>query len=158
MPLDYQIIQVDQPTESIAERLSRISKASKAHWGYPPEWLELWRADLEVTPAYLAQNRVFLLELLPGKESIGFCIIQDEGTVLSVEHLWILPAYIGRGLGAALLQKAIADCMSNDIRVIRVVADPNAAPFYAAKGFITVSFESSMPEGRRLPVMEKEVE
>lgn len=42
------------------EALSRLAFRSKAHWGYPREWLEAWRPELTLTPATLREQRVFV--------------------------------------------------------------------------------------------------
>lgn len=145
------------PSAADAQLLSSISKASKAYWGYPPEWLELWRADLEVTPEYLARHYNFVLHWLPDRKVIGFCVLMEEAHQLWVEHLWVLPDYIGRGLGSALLTTALDQCIGPNHRSVRVIADPNAVPFYKSKGFSTVDYHPSQPGNRRLPVMERTI-
>ncbi|PHN03476.1 GNAT family N-acetyltransferase [Flavilitoribacter nigricans] len=154
--IDYEINRLEEPTPEDARYLSRISKASKAHWGYPPEWLELWQEDLEVSPAYLAQNQTFVLCLRPDRAFIGFCVICEASPeLLWVEHLWLLPEYIGQGLGSALLQRSLEECILPEHRSVRVVADPNAAAFYGSRGFSVIDYHPSQPGDRRLPVMEK---
>lgn len=155
-PQQFHIHQLETPMEQDARALSRISRASKAHWGYPEEWLNLWRADLEVSTDYLRQHHTFVIRLHTDQSFIGFCILSEEGShLLWVEHLWVLPEYIGRGLGSALLQTALTACIRSEHQAVKVIADPNAAPFYAAKGFVTVDEHPSQPGDRKLPVMEK---
>lgn len=38
-------IRLAKPYE--AEELTRLAFLSKAHWGYPPEWLEFWPSLVE---------------------------------------------------------------------------------------------------------------
>ncbi|WP_230960410.1 hypothetical protein [Burkholderia pseudomultivorans] len=38
---------------SDAGQLTTLARLSKAYWGYPREWLDLWEADLTVTPAVI---------------------------------------------------------------------------------------------------------
>lgn len=33
-----------------ADELTRLARISKAHWGYPKDWLDLWQGDLTITP------------------------------------------------------------------------------------------------------------
>nr|WP_244136134.1 MULTISPECIES: hypothetical protein [unclassified Burkholderia] len=33
-----------------ADELTRLARLSKAHWGYPKEWLDLWQNDLTISP------------------------------------------------------------------------------------------------------------
>lgn len=42
------VIRAGRPSD--ADQLTKLAFLSKAHWGYPTEWLELWEADLTVTP------------------------------------------------------------------------------------------------------------
>lgn len=152
----FHIFKLYRSTETDAKSLSRISKASKAYWGYPAAWLELWRNDLEVTAAYLTQHPTFVLQNTVNSTYTGFCIISEEHThTLWIEHLWVLPEYIGQGLGSALLNTALQTCVQPGHRLVKVIADPNAAAFYASKGFITVDYHPSQPGDRKLPVMEK---
>lgn len=152
----FQISRLYHPSQTDAENLSRISKASKAYWGYPVEWLELWRADLEVTPDYLARHHSFVLQNKADSTYLGFCILSEEGDhTLWIEHLWILPDYIGQGLGSVLLNTALNACIQTGHRSAKVIADPNAAAFYGAQGFHTFDYHASQPGDRKLPVMEK---
>lgn len=153
--MNYKIHKLTKPSEANAQMLSRISKASKAHWGYPAEWLALWQEDLEVTPAYLAQHHTFVLREVQQEAFIGFCIISEAMPRLWIEHLWVLPQFIGKGLGSALLETALSSCIQPEHQSVKVIADPNAAAFYEAKGFITVDYHPSQPGDRKLPIMER---
>ncbi|CAB3770918.1 hypothetical protein LMG29660_06760 [Burkholderia puraquae] len=31
-----------------ADALTQLARISKAHWGYPKDWLELWQSDLDL--------------------------------------------------------------------------------------------------------------
>lgn len=132
--------------------LNAISRASKQYWGYPDEWIAAWREDLTLTEAQLEQQCVLLAEL--DGQPVGFCAILENELVFEIMHLWLLPAYIGRGYGKQLLDAALATCTRAD-KPITVVADPNAAPFYQKQGFQTVDRMESKPKGRYLPVMKK---
>lgn len=36
-----------------AETLNQVTLASKAHWGYPAEWMEKWTSVLRTSPEYI---------------------------------------------------------------------------------------------------------
>lgn len=144
-----------QKAESIdAPRLSDISLSAKKHWNYPEEWLSAWSNELKVTPKYIAAHAVF--KLIKQEEIIGFCSIKKDGPRYEVDHLWILPAYMGKGLGKRLLDTAL-DARCPRGAKIRVYADPNAQEFYEKQGFEKIDQFESYPKGRFLPVLEKTI-
>jgi len=133
--------------------LSQIAWQSKSHWNYPQEWMELWRKGLTITTEIITQNDVYKLVLDNG-EIIGFTVLITEKEVLWIEHLWILPEYIGHGFGKRLLQTALKKTVQSAHQTIKVVSDINAEVFYQKMGFETVSQYESVPKGRFLPVMQ----
>lgn len=141
-----------QATINDLTTLNQISWQSKAFWGYPEEWMEQWRTDLTITEEILNTQSVLLLE--EDSTTIGFCVISEGVTQYEVEHLWILPAHIGKGLGKQLLNQALAQFTTLQ-KPIQVVADPNAESFYRRQGFETFKQLESSPAGRFLPVMKK---
>jgi hypothetical protein len=48
--MDRTTIAIRRAQVDEAGLLSDLAFRSKAHWGYPPDWLELWRPELTVTP------------------------------------------------------------------------------------------------------------
>lgn len=132
--------------------LNRISFHSKQHWGYPEEWMELWKEDLLLTERDFEVQQIYKLVL--EKMIIGFCAIQELPEVYDVTNLWIEPTQIGKGFGKLLLSFCIEKVVRNDKPII-VEADPNAEAFYASQGFVTYGQKESLPKGRFLPVMKK---
>lgn len=133
--------------------LNQISVESKKYWGYPEEWIQRWLSDLTVGESDLKQNETYVLTL--GDGLAGFCSIAEEAHYYEIIHLWVLPAYIGKGHGKRLLNESIANTVHSH-KKIKVVADPNAENFYKSQGFTTVRRIESFPKGRYLPVMEKQ--
>lgn len=139
------------PTDT--DRLSAIAWQSKSHWNYPKEWMELWRKGLTITPEIVEQHDVFKL-VLEDESIVGCTVLITEKAILWVEHLWILPDYIGHGFGGKLLHTALEQTFNATHQKIKVVSDINAEIFYQKMGFETVSQYESVPKGRFLPVME----
>jgi GNAT superfamily N-acetyltransferase len=115
-----------------AKALSAIARASKMHWGYPPEWLEQWRDALTVQPDFIRENSVFVGDV--DDVAAGFYALTVEGPAAVPEHLWVHPDHIGRGLGRALLHHARATAVSLGATEMRIDSDPHAEAFYAAMG------------------------
>ncbi len=38
------------------QTLSDIAYKAKGYWGYPTEWLELWKDDLTISPGLITDN------------------------------------------------------------------------------------------------------
>ena len=89
-----------------AGALSRIAFAAKGHWGYPERWMELWRPGLEVSPGFVRDNEVYVA--VSGEEAVGFYALVGGGRGLDLDHLWVLLAWIGTGLGRCSSTRCVA--------------------------------------------------
>ncbi len=147
--MNYQILQASPEDH---QTLSHISYEAKGYWGYPAEWLEIWKEDLTITPELISENDTW--KIVIDEKIIGFTIIithpDDSG---EIEHCWIKPAFIGKGFGGKLLAHALKQQRYAQKR-FNVLADPNAVPFYRKFGFNTIKEIPGKPEGRVLPWME----
>ena len=137
-------------TSEDLEELNRISLKSKRHWGYSEAMIESWRTELTLTKVHLSEQNVTVME--GSAHIMGFCAVSYSEGRTEIEHLWLLPEHIGKGFGRKLLEKSISEYIAKD-QEIYVTADPNAEAFYQKQGFVTVTYEESVPKGRLLPVM-----
>ena len=129
--------------------------ASKRYWDYPDEWIQLWHDDLTIHEEDF--DKMSIYKLIEDSSIIGFCAISLKPEELEIEHLWLLPEKIGRGYGKYLLNSTLEECLTEGIKQILVIADPNAQPFYAKLGFEIIDYIDGKPEGRRLPLMRKKL-
>jgi len=134
---------------SDAPRLTRIAHAAKRHWGYPQAWILLWRRGLSVRPDHLRRHAV-TVALVRGQIA-GFASVRIAGRGASLEHLWILPVAMGQGIGRALLEHVLRTCARRGVRVLEVIADPNATGFYRDLGGRNAGMVRSAPAPRTLP-------
>jgi len=118
--------------ESEAAALSAIAQRAKAHWGYPRESLEAWRAELTIAPADVGE-RPFMVAMLAGQIA-GFCSLAPSAGAWELDNLWVAPEQMGRGVGGALLHHALEAAKRAGARAVIVDSDPNAEAFYAARG------------------------
>lgn len=132
--------------------LTEISKSAKAYWDYPKEWLQLWDNDLTITTAQIKDHQVF--KLMQEAEILGFCMIIEENELVEIEHLWIRPKYIGKGLGKYLLTEVLQNVITKSHTTLSVLADPNVVGFYEKFGLETIQYLPGQPEGRVLPLMQ----
>jgi GNAT superfamily N-acetyltransferase len=115
------------------ERLNRIAAAAKAHWGYPPEWLELWSLQLTIAPADIERWR-FRVAAGQNSEPLGFVAMSAAWPRHVVEHLWVQPGSMRQGIGRALLRDALELAGAAGALGLDIEADPHAAEFYLLQG------------------------
>ena len=119
--------------------------------------MEKWDAELTITPKDIKENLVFHIEQ-DGK-IVGFYALSDEGDRLfEIEHMWILPAYMGKGFGKMLFQHAREIASQNGGNELRVESDPHAEGFYLKMGMKRIGEKESSIPGRKLPILEMELE
>jgi len=129
-----------------AKVLSGIAFAAKQHWGYPDEWMEQWRSELRLTSAHINAQPVYVAK--QAGKIVGFFglnLLEDEKYL---EHLWLRPAWIGRGLGRALFVEAVRQARIARVPVLRIKSDPNAELFYLKMGAVRVGLERYQLHGK----------
>ena len=137
-----------------ADTLTAIAHAAKRHWGYPERWIEAWKDILTMRPEFIAANTAFCAK--GGTGTIGFYVLTQEEDGLHLDHLWIHPNSIGRGIGRALFKHAVEQARAAGSVTIKIEADPNAEGFYRQMGAKRVGTSMSEVEGtpRELPILE----
>lgn len=142
-------MEIRRAQESDAAELTRIAHEAKRHWGYPERWIELWRDDLTLDPEFIAGNEVYVAE--EGGEALG-CYSLVTGVAGSpnwtLEHFWIRPAAMGKGLGRRLFEHARAVAAEAGASVLEIDADPNAEAFYLRMGAVRVDEVRSEIDGQ----------
>ncbi|MGB1242958.1 MAG: GNAT family N-acetyltransferase [Chitinophagales bacterium] len=137
-----------------AKKLTNIALTAKRHWGYPEEWITLWTEGLTISSAYIIQNQVFTA--IRERKIIAFTALVQRENAYEIEHLWVLPEYMGLGVGQQLishLKNTLSTLNSTRLKVI-VVSDPNAVGFYQKMGATIVGEYESVPNKRMLPILE----
>ena len=140
--------------------LSELAFRSKAHWGYDARFMEACRAELTIAPDAVRAELVFVLDA-PATEPgltgpIGVYTLEPmSDTIVELGHLFVEPALIGGGYGTLLLDHARRTARDRGFRTLVIQGDPNAAPFYSARGgrLVGTRPSTSIP-GRELPIFE----
>ena len=80
----------------------------------------------------------------------------EANEIASIENLWVLPAYMGQGIGKQLFLHAVALAQERGYKTLQLEADPNAVGFYEKMGMHKVGERQTEVEGqpRNLPIME----
>lgn len=142
--------------------LTRLTRESKALWGYPKEHFDIWAPELTILPEYIEKNDVFVIEvdgIVAGYYSM--VVLQNDIEVGGVrigkghwlEHMFIAPTHIGQGLGTRLFAHCREGCKAKGILQLGILADPNAKKFYEKMGCeYHREFQSTIP-GRTTPYL-----
>ena len=143
----FQIIRA-QPQDSAT--LKEIAIAAKRYWGYPDHLIAQWAQTPIITPESIAADNVF--KACAQASVIGWYRLLNRPPTVILEDLWLLPAYMGKGIGRALFEHAVDQARRYGALEIELDADPNAAPFYAKMGCRVIG-ETLSEWGRAIPRM-----
>ena len=130
-----------------ADVLTGIAYAAKRHWGYPERWVESWRDILTMRPEFIAANVAY--SAMEDGRAVGFYLLTRESDGMHLDHLWIEPHAMGRGIGRALFEHAVEQARRLGHRLLKIEADPNAEGFYTRMGARRVGAAVTEIEGQR---------
>ncbi|MFA5905867.1 MAG: GNAT family N-acetyltransferase [Desulfobacula sp.] len=142
--------------------LTSISFQSKKYWGYPDHFFEVWKNELTISTDYIRRNRVFVFEdkrVIRGYYSIVYLEndLDVSGVVISkghwLEHMFISPDFIGKGIGTKLFDHLKKICTENKITRIGILSDPNARGFYEKMGYRYIKEYPSTIPNRTTPFL-----
>jgi len=134
------------------EILTDITKKSKAYWGYSNEQMENWSELLTITKSYIESNIVY--KLLVDNAIVGYySYINLEDDIIKLDNLFILPEYIGSGLGKLLMNDFMDRLKMTKTKKVVLDSEPNAEKFYEKFGFIKVGQIETAIKDRYLPIM-----
>jgi len=114
--------------------LSAIAHAAKAHWGYSDADLARWREDLTLTEDSVRTRPTQAAEI--DGRVVGFYQLAHDGRACRLEHFWVHPAFMHRGIGRRLLIDALERAAREGATCLAIDADPHAEPFYLACGAV----------------------
>ena len=134
-----------------ADALTEIAYAAKHHWGYPERWIESWRDMLTIRAEFIAANVAWCAT--EDARVVGFYVLTNESDGLHLDHLWIVPSAMRRGIGRALFEHAVEQARALGGRALEIEADPNAEGFYTRVGArrIGVTITTIEDQPRELP-------
>lgn len=137
-----------------ADEMTSIALSAKAHWGYPERWMKIWAPQLTFSSEYFEENESWAAEA--DGVPVAFYTLQEKDGNGWIENLWVLPEFIGRGIGKRLFLHAVNRSRMRGHLVLQLEADPNALAFYEKMGMRRIGERKSEIEGqpRILPVME----
>lgn len=111
------------------ERLRELTFESKAHWGYDRDLVRRWADGLELEDG---QER-WAVEADGAIVAWAGLIPPTDGIAI-LDHLWVDPAWMGRGLGSRLFRVAADRARGLEAERMEWGAEPNAVGFYEKAG------------------------
>ena len=146
-------------TKAIAldtDSLTNIALKSKAYWGYTKEQIESWHHDLTITEKIM--KNMFVYKYILDDTIAGFYILnQPKKDTIELEFLFVLPEFIGKGIGKKLLEDSYIKAKQFNVSTIVLLADPNAKSFYESQGFLYQGEKESSIPNRFCPLMKKDL-
>jgi GNAT superfamily N-acetyltransferase len=126
------MIEIRRAEPRMADELTRIAHAAKAHWGYPESQIASWRDELTLTAEFIRSNLVHVA--VCAGEPVGTYALIGSGRRLELEHFWIDPRWVGQGLGRALFEHATYEAVGLGATTLEILSDPHAEGFYLRMG------------------------
>ncbi len=147
------MVQIRATRPEDAARLTEIALAAKRHWGYPERWMEIWREELTVRPEFIAGNETYSAVI--DDQYVGFYALTRKNDKLHLLHMWVLPDWMGRGIGRSLFRHALERAKKLGFCQMEIESDPNAEGFYQRMGARRIGTNIHMVEQQRreLPVL-----
>jgi GNAT superfamily N-acetyltransferase len=124
------VIRPAKPAE--AAMLSEIAMEAKRYWDYPPEVMESWHSTLTLEAMHIDLSPPFVAE--EDSQVVGFYQLIADGDSVELEHMWVKPQHLNKGIGKQLIAHAIASAKSRGAKKMSIDADPNATAFYLSCG------------------------
>ena len=136
-----------------AMQLSDLASRSKAYWPYDKEYLELCRRVTHVTQEDILK---WPFIVATQKDSLcGFAAVCEIKGEKMLDHLWIDPPFIGKGLGRVLFAEGVARAKELGWSSFTIASDPYAEEFYKKIGARRIGQrESKIKKGFFLPLLE----
>ena len=113
--------------------LDEMTLAGIRHWGHHQNHPEAYQALARMLAQESGpQNHpVFVFEA--DGDVVGFYELRDRGDFMELLRMFLRPERIGRGLGRALWEHAVAEAGRSHVRLL-INSDPGATGFYRAMG------------------------
>jgi ribosomal protein S18 acetylase RimI-like enzyme len=127
-------LKIRRASESEAGLLSELAAQAKAHWGYSAAALADWTPQLTLSTTDIRARPVFVA--IVDDDVAGFYSLAPADTSWELDNLWVLPRFMQRGVGRALLVHALETASSQGAVEVAVDSDPNAEGFYVACGAV----------------------
>ena len=122
---------------------SRKELVACAPLAHPDEAVRQWVRERIIPPGRttvaLAEGRV-----------IGFLTVSSDAETSWIDHLYLLPAWVGRGIGTRLLDLARQQ-LPPPVRLYTFQGNQRARRFYESRGFTAIAFGDGSQNEEKCP-------
>jgi GNAT superfamily N-acetyltransferase len=126
-------VEIVRASDESISFINGLIERSKSYWNYPKDYLRAALPLLFVDSTYLSNS--FSFEIRNKGVIVGFFAISDKNGEKYLDHLWIEPSLIRKGLG----RKAVnfIDILAKERlwKSMITLPDPGASEFYRKLGF-----------------------
>ena len=136
-----------------AQALTDITVTAKRHWKYPEHWIQTWIPMLTISPQYIQANETWMAVV--NERPVAYYSLKHDDPYLWLDNLWVLPDFMGKGIGAKLFKHALNVSRACQVSILMIESDPNAQTFYEKMGARKIDEHHSQLDGqlRTLPIM-----
>jgi GNAT superfamily N-acetyltransferase len=148
------VLRYRRATARDASRLSQIAFTAKQSWGYPNEWMEIWRPELTIGPDLIRREQVTIAS--EQQQIVGFFTFVQRRGMIWLDHFWVRPGSMGRGFGRAMFGEMKNQARRAGWTVLQIESDPHAESFYLKMGAVRIGTDERVfldQTKRSLPVL-----
>lgn len=152
-PVPQPALRIRRARAAEAADLTELSLRSKALWGYDAAFLARCRIAMQVKETNVDKQPHYVAEM-DGRVA-GFYGFEPLPGGVGLDYMFVDPDFVGRGVGRALLDHAVALARELGHGTLTIVSDPNAEGFYRRMGAQRIGSQASdVDPGRQLPVLQ----
>ncbi len=142
---------IRRANSSDSSALTALARRAKSVWPAEPD-VQSRMLDALTISSDSIRNGLFLVYESNGRpQAVGGMACIDG--VWELEHLWVEPRDMGRGIGRKLLSALCQEAKRRGIDELVFTSDPHAEGFYLRNGAVRIgSRPSTVIEGRELPL------
>lgn len=141
---------------SESSQLTQLAHLAKAYWGYSPEFMLAFDAELTFQAADLDdEHAIFRVGTFDGRICSFYALRLEADNQLEMTALFVEPTMLGKGLGRRLFEHAVKKARKRGAKNILIHSDPYAEKFYLKMGAVNIgNVASRSVEDREIPLLE----
>jgi len=154
--VDDSKFEIRKVKSSESPQLTQLAHLAKAYWGYSPEFMLAFDAELTFNDEDLDDERtIFRVGTFENQICSFYALRFDADNQVEMTALFVAPTMLGKGLGRRLFEHAVKKARKRGVNKIMIHSDPYAEKFYIKMGAVNVgNVPSRSVEDREIPLLE----